>query len=111
MLREYTQDTAGWSANEDSLYHDGQLLAAETPFGRKHFHFDPPGAVLRARDVLGLSLRFGVLAVAPALRASSALSLAVRRGHRPFLGRTSAIPRPEEARRGAMLRTRKEPHP
>jgi RHS repeat-associated protein len=43
VLREYTQDTAGWSASSDYLYRDGQLLATETPAGRKHFHLDHLG--------------------------------------------------------------------
>ena len=43
VLREYAQDTAGWSASEDYLYRDGQLLAAETPSGPKHFHLDHLG--------------------------------------------------------------------
>jgi RHS repeat-associated protein len=43
VLREYTQDTAGWSATSDYLYRGSQLLATETPAGRKHFHLDHLG--------------------------------------------------------------------
>lgn len=43
VLREYLNDDGTWSVGTDYIHRDGQLLAAETRLGRRHFHLDHLG--------------------------------------------------------------------
>jgi RHS repeat-associated protein len=43
VLREYSSDSDFWKIERDYIYRSGQLLAAETPEGRRHFHLDHLG--------------------------------------------------------------------
>jgi RHS repeat-associated protein len=43
VLREYSSESDFWAIKRDYVYRGGQLLAAETPDGRRHFHLDHLG--------------------------------------------------------------------
>jgi hypothetical protein len=43
VLREYLNDGGTWTVGTDYIHRDGQLLAAETRLGRRHFHLDHLG--------------------------------------------------------------------
>jgi RHS repeat-associated protein len=58
VLREYGQDTTGWTITEDYLYRNGQLLAGETPTGRKHYHLDHLGTPRLITNPSGQTLAY-----------------------------------------------------
>ena len=53
VLREYLS-TGRWSVGTDYVYRDGQLLAAETQTGQRHFHLDHLGTPRLITETLRL---------------------------------------------------------
>ncbi|HEX4954100.1 MAG TPA: RHS repeat-associated core domain-containing protein [Thermoanaerobaculia bacterium] len=64
VLREYKQQYVSgaeiWSVERDYLYRGSQLLAAETPQGRRHFHLDHLGTPRLITDINRQQLAYHV---------------------------------------------------
>ena len=73
VLREYFNDGT-WTVESDYLYRDAQLLAAETRYGRRHFHLDHLGTPRLITNQVGYPVAyqvyypFGEEATSPALQ-------------------------------------------
>jgi RHS repeat-associated protein len=53
VLREYENNAGLWNATSDYIYRNGQLLAAETDQGRRHYHLDHLGTPRLITDAAG----------------------------------------------------------
>ena len=53
VLREYLNDNGTWTVGTDYIHRDGQLLAAETRLGRRHFHLDHLGTPRLITNLVG----------------------------------------------------------
>jgi RHS repeat-associated protein len=60
VLREYLNDGGVWSVASDYVYRDGQLLAAETSTGPRHFHLDHLGTPRLITDRAGRQAAYHV---------------------------------------------------
>jgi RHS repeat-associated protein len=60
VLREYLNDGGIWSTASDYVYRDGQLLAAETATGPRHFHLDHLGTPRLITDRAGRQAAYHV---------------------------------------------------
>ncbi len=58
VLREYANPNYSWSLKTDYIYRDGQLIAAETPSGQRHFHLDHLGTPRAITDATGNRVAF-----------------------------------------------------
>jgi YD repeat-containing protein len=53
VLREYLNDNGAWTVDTDYIHRNGQLFAAETRLGRRHFHLDRFAAIEERSAILG----------------------------------------------------------
>lgn len=60
VLREYLNDDGAWSVGTDYIRRDGQLLAAETRLGRRHFHLDHLGTPRLITNKVGYKTAYHV---------------------------------------------------
>jgi len=62
VLREYTYDNNSfvWTVADDYIYRDGQLLAAETPLGVRHFSLDHLGTPRLVTNAAGAKTAYHV---------------------------------------------------
>lgn len=60
VLRQYRNNDGAWSIEEDDIYRDRLLLAAETPAGVRHFHLDHLGTPRLVTDRFGQQAAYHV---------------------------------------------------